>query len=87
MKVQFQPHIPDIPQVAASETGDTDNRYFTTKQITKVEQIKTEFYLNASNFVATQPTNQIYLFSLLQNLLCSHLSVSFDKILSLDKTN
>jgi hypothetical protein len=24
--VQFQPHIPDIPQVAASETGDTDFR-------------------------------------------------------------
>ena len=26
MIVQFQPHIPDIPQVAASETGDTDIR-------------------------------------------------------------
>ena len=87
MIVKFQPHIPDIPQVAASETGDTDNRYFTTKQITKVEQIKNKFYLNASNFVATQPTNQIYLFSLLQNLLLFSLIRTFDKILSLDKTN
>ena len=26
--VQFQPHIPDIPQVAKDETGDTDYRHF-----------------------------------------------------------